>query len=137
MRRVLSAILLICFGLVAPLQAEPARLCLLENKVLPSTIGACPYEVAEPACCDACDSSGAGNSGEDCCVNLDTLSDTTVPVLLEKLSSPLLLMLSFQENEWQRCADIAVRQETAPLPPPARRTANATRRQAVLRVWTV
>ncbi len=134
--RFLSAILLVCFGLLAS-QTLPARLCLLENKILRPGVDSCSYTGGgEMKCCGECESHGAEKNDADCCVDLETLPDTTVPSPLEKLPVPALVILSFIESEWL-VGSAVTKAEAHPLPPLVRASVSATTRQAVLSIWTV
>ncbi len=139
MHRVVSALLLICFGVLAPWQALPTRLCLLENRLLLTGFDACGVsDRGKAKCCEKCEARDVkqttGETGEECCVAWEALPDATVPPLPGKLPALAWVVLPVLESPWlPRLA--VTKAETRP--PPALIPITAAKRQAVLRVWTV
>ncbi len=62
MRKLMATILAICFGILLPAAAMPARVCLLD-----------PSERSED-CCNTCTT-----GRQDCCADLKTLPDAPMP----------------------------------------------------------
>lgn len=136
-QRLLSAILLVCFGVLTPLQAVPARLCLLENKLLLPGFDSCGASASgKVKCCVECDASGVKKNGEDCCVDVEALPDTTAPAPPEKLPALTWVILPCDELPWLARPAMA-QVEAHPLPPPFPVPIASSRRQSVLSVWTV
>lgn len=140
MHRVMSAVLFFCIGALASMQAAPFQRCLLQNQIILSGAGSCIEEVQ--ACCDACEHEhplkSSNNENQDCCVDLEKLPEATAATHLERVPDPVMVLalVMFVPYTWELLMSPATNQQVYPVTqhkmPPA-----PSRRQAVLRVWTV
>jgi hypothetical protein len=138
MHRLLSAVLFLCIGVLASLQAAPLQRCLMQNQIILSGAGHCAGDIK--SCCETCghDKNSPQSASEDCCVDLGKLSDATAPAHLERVADPVLVvaLLFFVPDTWElMMRPVVIQQDYPPVPlksPPA-----PSRRQAVLNVWTV
>lgn len=138
MQRVLSAFLLICFGTMIPTQVLPARLCLLESKVLLPGFSACGVPDNEKLkCCEDCGAQDGKPNGADCCVDIERLPDSTLPPSPDKLPAlieaalPLFLLSCLVPP-----ANTGTELESSPPPPIPRPDAPCARR-ARLSIWII
>jgi hypothetical protein len=137
--RFLSITLLLCFGALTPLQGTALRWCLLEHKVVSAGFDTSDREHAVTgSCCDTCAPEAPAGEGDDCCVELEPLRDSTTPVPSERLPGVdwLAAVLSLTESQdWPRPAalDRGAGRLRIPKPVPI----GGRLRQAMLNVWTV
>lgn len=137
MLRFFSAILLFCFGVLS-LQAAPMRLCLLEGQA-PSAAKTAHVPAELTDCCTGCD---AGVTAllqsmptEDCCLDFESLPETTAPIAKELRAAPALIFC-FIETLLIAPEALAIRDihpACVPLSPPG----TAAERLAVLSIWTI
>jgi len=137
MHRLLSAILLLCFGALASLQAAPLQRCLVQNQIVLSGAESCGPRVA--SCCRQCHSDREGRElDKHCCTDVSKLSKSTAPAVFERLPEPVLtVVISFFFSEVSLpvlqdgvgdANGVSSSERIPPIP---------VRRQALLRVWTV
>jgi hypothetical protein len=67
-RKLIAALLLVCFGILVPVAASSVRICLLEESQL--VAGASD-------CCSGCDQET--NQQDPCCMDLEALPDASAP----------------------------------------------------------
>lgn len=133
MRRFLSALLLLCLGILS-LQATPMRLC-----VLPQDLADHHATRVDDSCCGGCSSDTrllAGHEDhEDCCIDLQALPETTTSLPLELRAAPVRLLCFVETFLLPPPAPSRTELASSSFPPP--KSLTAAKRQATLSIWTV
>lgn len=137
MHRLLSAILLLCFGALASLQAAPLQRCLVLNQIVLSGAESCGPKVA--ACCRQCHSDRQDRElSRHCCTDVSKLSKSTAPAVSERLPEPVVtVLISFFHVDVSLPALLDGVSEAKMSSAPVMIPPLPLRRQALLRVWTV
>jgi hypothetical protein len=129
MRKLVAALLLVCFGILIPLAASPVRVCLLDGTV---TSAAFPADsCGERECCPDCDRDA--DPGAPCCVDLDELPDSSVPHPPVELPPAV-----FAELPQHACPEVALAEPVRVVftrSESIRGTDSPTAYRAVLGVW--
>lgn len=135
MQRLLSLFLLICFGVIAPVQGMPLRVCLLESSA--QTVAETSFgEMRE--CCLTCENTPWSAHRSDCCVDVDHQSESTVPRVAQSetvLELPVMILLTSQWIELLR--PLVATPVSYPIVWDALVPSSGSERQAVLSIWTV
>ena len=133
MIRLLSFLVLLCYGISIAVVAPPMRVCLIGNMVLLpgfTTYGETPMHKAK--CCPDC---GDPDEGESCCLDLPQLPDAGYP------AGPLVLPSLV-------CCEVDVRISMPPCPvmwmesahvpaTPIRGPDSPGSRRALLAIWNI
>jgi hypothetical protein len=67
-RKLIAALLLVCFGILIPMAASPVRICTLEENHLVADVS---------KCCSGCDRETEEH--DPCCLELEALPDASAP----------------------------------------------------------
>lgn len=132
MRQVLTALLLLIFGVSLPFGAESFRFCLLEDRILVA-VDEC---AGVKKCCDGCEAENEQHQDSSCCLEVKKLPDSNLPAGPERV--PVLYAVELSADafslvvptcEW-KSDRLEWSENILSLPPPSSR-------RAVLGVWTI
>lgn len=132
MRQVLTALLLVVFGISSPFGADSFRFCLLENKVL-NSLDEC---ITANKCCNECEADETGHDSAACCLEVKSIADSNLPVGPERIPAyyaveiPQDILLAGVPTMEIKEGFLEQPVELLSLPPPSSR-------RAILGVWTI
>ena len=137
--RLLSFFLLICFGVIAPVQGMPIRVCLLEKSPQAISADTLLHPFAnQRECCQTCAKAEMGQTVRDCCFDVDQQSALLVPRIVDQQVAQELPAVILLTAEWIALLRPAVDVDLGY--PPIWMTlipVSGSERRAVLNIWTV
>lgn len=133
MRRLLSLLLLICFGMFIPAAGTPLHFCLLEGRIMLPGSAPCS-DSGKRDCCGDCSTE---HREESCCADAGEIPDGTVPSGPLKFPAPLFVFLELPEFFLSAVPLHAFTESSASFVTPGRNLYRPSERRAVLGIWRI
>lgn len=140
MRRLVSTLLLFCFGMFIPAVGMPLNICLADSGMVRPSFQSCG-EVAEGEPSGKCCSDG-GHKEESpqappCCFETGTMPDGMPPGLPLKIAPPLFTVLEFPEFQLNTFETPEAAKTQRILPHTVPRPDTSSERRALLSIWRI
>ena len=100
MRRLVSMLLLICFGMFIPAAGRPLHFCLLESKILLPGFQNCTnpaHSSLTGKCCGDCSRGEKHKEKAPCCLDAGSIPNGTAPTGPVKVPPPLFVAFELPE----------------------------------------
>ena len=140
MRRLVTVLLLLCFGMFIPAVGRPLQFCLYDGTILLPGLQSCgETETAghTTKCCGKCGEGENQQKEAPCCLDAGTLPNGTAPTGSIKLPPPLFVVVELVEFFLSAGPIFESIENAGVVSQAVSRTDTPSERRAVLSVWRI
>ena len=140
MRRLVTVLLLLCFGMFIPAVGRPLQFCLYDSTILLPGLQSCgETETAGHGtkCCDRCGEGEHQQKETPCCLDAGTLPNGTAPTGSIKIPPPLFVVVEPVEFFLSAGPVFESIKNAVVVSPADSRPNTPSERRAVLGVWRI
>lgn len=139
MRRLVSTLLLLCFGMFIPAVGMPLNICLTESGMVRSGFQSCEETESTTSgkCCSDSGHKEEAPKDPPCCFETGTMPDGMPSGLPLKIAPPLFTILELPEFLLNPFGPSEIAETTKILPQAVPRPDTSSERRALLSIWRI